>query len=496
MSAVITEQDRYRKLIETIPHGIEEIDILGNIQFASRGLYTLYDCEPGQLIGQSIFDRIPTTAEARKLEIQLPKLIVNQPTIKPYFGQKKTDTGRIIDVQVDWNYKRDDDGNVVGFISIITDITERNMAMKRLSESEELHRSIFETAWNGIAVISPDGFFLECNPAFRRITGYSKIELGCRKVRQLIHPDSIHFLDQFKKQLYLNDHVHAEFHIINRHGIKIPVEILTGTTFTYHGQPAFLTFMRDLTQNKLVARQLRQHQIELAHVARMNTLGEMTAGIAHEINQPLGAIANYSKGVIRRLSNSELKPDDALINAIGEISKQAERAAQIITRLRGFAKKGELKKIEVDVNAVVRESIEFLQPELGQNDITLKKRLAKILPRVKADKIQLEQVLVNLIKNACDAVAHCPPANRRIHVQTHISHEQSVEILIHDFGPGLSEEALAHLFEPFYTTKESGMGVGLTISQSIIEAHGGTLTALPIPREGACFRLSLPIQEQ
>ncbi|MDF1653491.1 MAG: PAS domain S-box protein [Coxiellaceae bacterium] len=383
-------------------------------------------------------------------------------------------------------------GKKIAAIEIFSDITSRKQTEQLQRETEEMHRNVFETAWNGIIILSPSGQFLECNPAFLDMVGYSKKELYKLKVKYVIHPDYREMLNHFKEKLVLNTQVNAEIAVIRKDGQVIPVEIVTGSAFSYHGQPALLTFARDLTENKQVEKQLRQHQLQLAHAARMNTLGEMTAGIAHEINQPLGAIVNYTRGCIRRL-NAKNVDANALIPAITEVSKQAERAAQIILRLRRFAKKGEMKKTETDINEVVRESISFLQPEISQHDIILRKKMSRTLVTIPADKIQLEQVVVNVIKNAIDALSTFDTDQRRIYIQTSMPTDTDIEILIHDFGPGFKPDELSHIFQPFFTTKEDGLGVGLAISQTIIEAHGGRIAATPPPKEGACFRITLPI---
>lgn len=403
-------------------------------------------------------------------------------------------SGHITFMQVSSSPICNEHGKKVAAIEIFSDISKRKQAEKIQRETEEMHRNVFETAWNGIIILSPEGEFLECNPAFLKMLGYTKRELNRLKVKFIIHPDYRDMLNHFKDKLVTNTQVNAEIAVIRKDGQVIPVEIVTGSAFSYHGQPALLTFARDLTENKQVEKQLRQHQLQLAHAARMNTLGEMTAGIAHEINQPLGAIVNYTRGCIRRM-NAKNCNVDTLIPAITEVSKQAQRAGEIILRLRRFARKGEMKKTTTDVNEVVRESISFLQPELSQHDITLRKKMSRTLPTISADKIQLEQVVVNIIKNAIDALTTFESEQRRIFVQTSMPADKEIEILIHDFGPGFKPEELSRIFQPFFTTKEEGLGVGLAISQTIIEAHGGRIRATPPPKEGACFRITLPVTQ-
>lgn len=491
--ALSASEQSYRELIETIPHGIDVIDLDGTIQFANNNLHQIYATAPGTLTGSSILDRVASEVERDILIQELQYLIKHQPEPETYFGKKRREDGQLIDVQVDWNYKRDANGDVIGFISVITDITKRKQAEQQLRETEQMHKNVFETAWNGIIIFNPDGHFIECNPAFTELFGYSKQELHDIKVRQLLDPKDHHKLAGFKALLNKNRKVNAEITALAKDGRSFPIEIVTGASFLYHGEAALLTFIRDLTESKEIEKQLRQHQLQLAHASRMNTLGEMTAGIAHEINQPLGAIMNYTRGAIRRMQSDQYDPE-TIIPAITEVAKQAERAGEIIHRLRRFARKGELQHTQTCINNAVTESISFLQPEISEHKIIIRKKLSRRLPTTIADKIQIEQVLVNIIKNAIDAVRHCEDDNqRRIYIQTSLTSHNAIEILIHDFGPGFDQQTQAKIFDPFFTTKDDGMGIGLAISQGIIEAHKGTISAVPAPKEGACFKITLPV---
>lgn len=387
-------------------------------------------------------------------------------------------------------------GKKIAAIEMHSDISKRKETETRQRESEQMHRNVFESAWHGIVILNPQGQLIECNPAFAQLLGYTRKEMLKLCVKDFVSAEHQEQLIQLRDQLLNDEQVTAEMILIRKDGRCVSIEVGAGATFTYHGQRVLLSFTRDLTEIKKVEQQLRQHQLQLAHAARMNTLGELTAGIAHELNQPLGAIINYTKGCIRRLNNTPPLEPNALITAISEIGNQAERAGEIILRLRRFAKKGELKQTETDPNEVVRESLRFLQPETTSHDITIRKKFARQLPQVLADKIQLEQVIVNVIKNAIDALIECPTEQRRIYVQTSLINEGEIEILIHDFGPGFQPDEVAKIFQPFYTTKNDGLGVGLSISQTIIEAHGGHIKATPLPKEGACFRITLPAMVQ
>ncbi len=245
-------------------------------------------------------------------------------------------------------------------------------------------------------------------------------------------------------------------------------------------------------ERKWVEEQTRQRQAELAHVARLSTLGEMASGIAHELNQPLTAIASYASGCVRRL---ECGQDDrqALAEVLARIAAQAERAGEMILRLREFVRKGESRRSLVDVNPLIRDVVGLLGAEAKRTDVGIQLELADDLPRVWADGIQIEQVIVNLIRNGLEAISSTGNGMRRLTVQTAAYGAERVEVTVRDTGKGLSPDAIEHLFTPFYSTKLEGIGMGLSISHSIIEAHEGRLWAVSNPDGGATFQFTLPI---
>ncbi|HEY9080925.1 sensor histidine kinase [Magnetovibrio sp.] len=239
----------------------------------------------------------------------------------------------------------------------------------------------------------------------------------------------------------------------------------------------------------------RNRQNELAHVSRVNTMGELTASLAHEINQPLSAIANYATGSVRRLKLDTISPDD-LYEVLSTIATEAERAAQVIRRVRAFVRKGELSLETLDVNAIAREAIEITNAEAERQHIGLSGDFTEPLAPVLVDKVQIEQVMLNLIGNAMDALGAVSKDPKTIVVATRPGDPGEVICEVRDNGAGLSETARDLLFEPFYSTKPNGMGMGLSISRSIVEASGGRLW-VEVDESGATvFKFSLPSAPQ
>jgi len=236
---------------------------------------------------------------------------------------------------------------------------------------------------------------------------------------------------------------------------------------------------------------LQRHQAEVAHVLRVSALGEMAAQLAHELTQPLGAIANYAAGCRRRLEGTAAASPE-LIDVVDRISREALRAGAIIRRMREFLQKSEPQRRSVDVNALVREVAELIDGEARERGVAVELDLHRDLPAVEADGVEIEQVLINLARNALEAMQGelRPP---RLAIETRVVHPDSVEVFVRDSGPGLPNGSAAAIFEPFYTTKARGLGMGLAISRTIVELHGGTLAATSGPA-GATFRFTLPVK--
>jgi two-component system sensor histidine kinase TtrS len=240
-----------------------------------------------------------------------------------------------------------------------------------------------------------------------------------------------------------------------------------------------------------VERQLQGHQAELAHVARLSMMGEMAANLAHELNQPLHAVKNYARGCVRRLSKRPEK-DEEVVAALEQISEEAERAAAIIRRVKGFVQKREPQVVPVLVNDLVEEVVLLSKSELEQRHARVVLELAENLPTVLGDPIQIEQVLMNLVRNSLEAMDDSPNEDRLVVIASCREGDDRVRVEVRDCGKGIGPDDLERVFEPFFTTKPEGMGMGLAISRSIIQSHGGRLWASPGPARGCTFHFTLP----
>ncbi|MCU7846715.1 MAG: PAS domain S-box protein [Candidatus Thiodiazotropha sp. (ex Lucinoma kastoroae)] len=248
---------------------------------------------------------------------------------------------------------------------------------------------------------------------------------------------------------------------------------------------------RDFTQMRMAEMQSRQHQSELVHVCRLSTMGEMSTGLAHELNQPLSAIINFASGCVRRLQSGR-GGEAELVDAMAQITVQAERAGEIIKRLRALVGKRPQEREVANLNHLVLEVASFIEFEANRQKVEVSVELSDEVLPVRVDLVQIEQVLLNLVRNAIDAMKQVDTGQRRLLLQTEKMNSKMVQVLVKDTGPGIPAETLNHLFDAFFSTKESGMGMGLRISQKIMQDHQGMIEVVSEVGKGAAFHVILP----
>lgn len=279
-------------------------------------------------------------------------------------------------------------------------------------------------------------------------------------------------------------------HQAEAHGAGLRVD-LSGSKELLQMSKAFNTMMHALEEREI---KIKQHQAQLAHVSRLKTVGEMASGIAHELNQPLTAMVHYIGGCVERLKQENVSPQ--IIEVMLRVNALAEHAGDIIHRLKNFLRKGELRKEPMDMNALIREVLKLSELELLEAKVEVILHFLDKLPKVNVDKIHIEQILLNLVQNAIDAMRSVEEKARKLTFETLVDGENVIKVLVSDTGPGISDDLVDKIFDPFFTTKESGMGIGLSISSSIIETHGGKLTVESNFGFGSRFILTLPIKEE
>jgi len=375
-------------------------------------------------------------------------------------------------------------------------ISERIQSEKKLEYSERRYRLLFNNANDAVFVqhILEDNHFsnfIEVNEVACNLLGYdqqtlckhSMLDYSRPDARQHLNPDEAHASSDVQKLF--------ETVLLHEDGHHIPVEI-SSHTFELMGQQTVLSIVRDVTERKQAEKEVRQRQDELAHAARYASMGKLASGLAHEINQPLSAIVNYINGGLRRLESDNLGPDE-LKSVMKKIAEQSQRAASIVSGMRDFIRKRKPRRGEIEINTLVRQTLQLVHNEIKYNSIIVTQNLTPHLPMIVADGIQIEQVLMNLIKNSIDALVELPDNQaRRLQVTTETTSDNTVKVMVQDNGPGLAPEITERLFESFNTTKPQGMGLGLSICRTIIETHGGRLWADTKLETGTLFCFTIP----
>ena len=319
--------------------------------------------------------------------------------------------------------------------------------------------------------------------------------------KKLVHPDDWPSAKLALQRAHESGDIAAEYRIIHKDGSVHWLQAKGRMFFDAEGRPERMVgFMIDITARKHAEEALRTKdealqlvRTELAHVSRMTTLGELTASIAHEVNQPLGAMVANAAACVRWLSAQP--PDTANARrALESIVAGGRRAGEVIGRIRALVKRQAARKAAIDMNEAIAEVVALVQQELRSNDIQLATRFAGDLPPVLGDRVQLQQVLLNLIVNAIEAMSAVADRARELAIASSLDGPDAVVVEVRDSGQGLDAERAERLFDAFYTTKAEGVGIGLSISRSIVEEHGGRLWAEPNAPHGAVFRFSLPAE--
>jgi PAS domain S-box-containing protein len=387
------------------------------------------------------------------------------------------------------------EGKIYAIGGVVTDITDRKREESALRYSEENHRLVVETAPDAVISIDESGAILFANPATVRIFGYDPTELIGKPLTVLM-PEFLRKLHEKGFSRYLatgQRHINwqgTELTALRKNGQEFPVEISFGE-LSRNGHKVFTGFIRDISERKQAQQALQTTQMELARVSRLTTMGELAASIAHEVNQPLTAVTNNSSACLRLLAADNLKPE-VLRRALEEIVADGNRASAVVARIRAFIKKAPAEKNELDINEVIQEVLALAGRELLENRVLIECQLTKALPHVLADRVQLQQVLLNLIMNGVEAMIALRDQSRSLWVESRVDESGDILVAVRDSGTGLGSEA-DRVFTPFFTTKANGMGMGLSISRSLVESHGGRLWATPNFPNGAVFSFTLPI---
>ncbi|HUM05128.1 MAG TPA: PAS domain-containing protein [Terriglobales bacterium] len=388
---------------------------------------------------------------------------------------------------------RDETGRIVRWYGTTTDIEDRKRAEEALRRSEgylaEAQR-LSRTGSFGWNVFTGELFWSE--ESFR-IFGYDRsIKPTLQLVLQRVHPDDLVFVqERVRRVSEEGKDWNLEHRLLMPGGAVRHLHVMARASRDESGNLEFIGAVMDVTTTKRAEDELHRARADLAHVARVTTLGELTASIAHEVNQPVAAMKINANAGLRWLATQPPDLGEAR-QALGGIIEEATRAREVIDRIRALASKAPPRNDRLDVNDIVRDVIALTRSEVQRNRVALQTGLAGDLPPISGDRVQLQQVVLNLIINAIEALNEASDGPRELLVGTGKNGSDGVFVAVSDSGPGLDTKHLDHIFDAFHTTKPNGLGMGLAISRSIIEAHGGRLWATPNDRRGAIFQFSLP----
>lgn len=392
-------------------------------------------------------------------------------------------------------------GEGVLIILLVVNLRNRLRAERSLRQSQEHFQLLMEQAPEAILVYdSVQDRVLQANSQAERLFGCDRQELlasGPRRFYDQEQPDGRPIAETFRaytERALGGEIVMFERRICNALGRQFHCEVRLARLPGGKGKLIRASFI-DVTERKRTAAKMLEQRIQLAHIARVSTMGELATAMAHELNQPLAAILANAEAAELFLER-EPPAIDELGDILAAIRKDDERAAEVIRRMRALLRKQEMERQPVEINSLVEDVCKLVRGDAALRGMSLTADLGPALPRVSGDRVHLQQVMLNLILNGIDAMAELPRERRRILVCSRLAAEGQVELAVIDAGHGIEPNKLPRLFEPFYTTKPNGMGMGLCIARTIIEAHQGRIWAENVPSGGAVFRIVLPANDK
>ncbi len=533
-SALRYSEENYRLVVETAPDAVISIDERGAILFANPATVRIFGYDPTELIGKPLTLLMPEFL--RKLhEKGFSRYLATGQRHINWQGTELTalrKSGQEFPVEISFG-ELSRDGHKV-FTGFIRDISERKQAEELraaharqiavradvsmafgkkgslktiLGECSEAIVRHLDAAFARIWTLSGDGKMLELQASagmYTHLDGpHSRIPMGQFKIGMIAQERRAHLTNDVLNDPRISNRAWAEKEgMASFAGYPLSVGDRTvGVLAMFSRKPVTpettetLASGADLIaqgiERKRAQEALQMTQAELARVSRLTTMGELAASIAHEVNQPLTAVTNNSNACLRLLAADKLTPE-ILGRALEEIVADGTRASAVVARIRGFIKKEPVEKNRLDMNDVIQEVLALADRELYENRVRLERQLTEALPLVLADRVQMQQVLLNLIMNGIEAMIPVTDQPRALWVESRVDESGDILVAVRDSGHGLGSAA-DRVFTPFFTTKANGMGMGLSISRSLIENHGGRLWAVPNSPFGAVFSFTLPV---
>ncbi|MBX9705700.1 MAG: PAS domain S-box protein [Gammaproteobacteria bacterium] len=484
------QESSYYTIFENSLNAIVIIDRNAVVLEANQTVGTLLGYAPKELVGRSCWDFVCKKHLAPAKKSWQSFLEYNQPhegmvSFNHRDGKALYAEYRIVSTDTDRNR----------YAFMLRDITARRHIEHKLQHSEARYQrltSIYPVGIFHTDTLGRDLYINEKAEQIMDITFDGAMGFGWEKN---LHPEDAALVkNTWYNSVRTGKNINLEYRFLHHDDTVVWVKAESEPERDAKGQIiGYVGTLTDITKLHEAEARLRETQIEIAHYARVNAIGEMASGIAHELNQPLTVIANYANGCIRRLQNTDVSSE--IVGSIRQIAEQAERAGAIIHHLKDFLRKGTPGTVACDLNQCVKNVISIMQSMAKNFNISLQNLLDPNLPIVAADDISIEQVLVNLISNAIEALAELEQDEKRVLISSY-QQSNSVVLTVEDNGTGVPDTIVEKMFTPFMTTKTQGMGIGLSLSKNLLERHNAHLTYEHLPNGGAKFIITLPNQQK
>jgi PAS domain S-box-containing protein len=497
--ALLESKAKLQSIFDSSPSAITVTDLEGNITECNQATLDIHGfSSKEEIIGENAFLLI-ATEDLPRAQKNFERTLARG-MVKNIEYILRTKDGREFPGELSSSLIRDTFNQPAGFVAITRDMTKRKKTEERLREERNKAQMYLDVAGVMFVLLDSKGKVTLVNKKGCEILGYEESEIVGQSWFDSFVPER----DRRKVKEVYNKLMAGEVE---------PVEYFENSVLTKSGEERIIawhnTFLRDdfnniigtissgedVTQHKRAEQQIQEHRTELLHVSRLSTVGEMASGLAHELNQPLCAILSYANACLHSLK-SEKRDIDQITRNLEAVASQCKRAGEIVHRIRDFVQKRQPHKTTIEVNDLIQDVVSFVNSDVRNNNVVVQMDLEEQLSLVLADAIQIEQVLLNLIRNSLDAMNGTSPDKRQLTIKTSMSSKDIVETSISDTGEGLPEELVDRIFDPFFTTKSDGLGIGLSISRSIVENHGGNLWAGTNSNCGSTFRFTLPVTWQ